>query len=155
MSYKDYRDIDLLRQLEAEMQRIADETLRGFFNDVPAPNKFWQPRVDVHETPDALIVKVEVSGVKSDRLSVVLSSDDRVLTVSGERYEEDAERDERVRCYQLEINFGPFERQIMLPADARIERDKIVATCREGFLVVTLPKRTDQSVENRTIPITG
>ena len=154
MSYKDYQDSDVLRQMELEMQRIADETLRGFFADVPAHHKFWQPRVDVHETAASIMVKVEVSGVKPDRLAVVLSSDDRVLTVSGERYEEDTERVDRIRCFQLEINFGPFERQIMLPPDVRVDREAITATCRDGFLVVTLPKRQGAPSETRSIPIT-
>jgi len=153
MSYKDYRDLDLLRQMENEMQRIADEALRGFFTDVPAPNKFWQPRVDVHETPESLIVKVEIAGVKADQLNVSLSSDDRLLTVSGERSEEGFERKDRIRCYQLEIYFGPFERQIVLPGSVRIHRDGITATYKEGFLVVTLPKRPDQAPETRKISI--
>src|SRR5205085_2407059 len=128
--YRNYRDLDMLRQMEMEMSRIADETLRGFFTDLPAHNKFWQPRVDVHETPEEIVVKAEISGVKPDRLSVVLSSDDRVLTISGERFEEDSERVGRIRCYQLEITFGQFERQIMLPADVRVDRDAIKANCR-------------------------
>lgn len=154
MSYKDYRDLDLLRQMESEMQRIADEALRGFFTDVPAPNKFWQPRVDVHETPDSIVVKMEVSGVKPDQLNVSLSSDDRLLTVSGERMEEGAERKKRIRCYQLEIYFGAFERQIVLPGSVRIDRDRITASYREGFLIVTLPKRSEQSPETRKIAVT-
>lgn len=153
MSYRDYREIDLLRQLESEMQRIADEALRGFFSDVPLPNKYWQPRVDVHETATSIVVKVEIAGVKADQLSVSLSNDDRMLTISGARLEEDAERINRIRCYQLEIYFGSFERQIILPGEARIDRDGITATYKDGILVVTLPKRTNHSAESRAIPI--
>jgi HSP20 family protein len=146
-------DTDILRQMENEMQRIADEALRGFFRDVSAPSRFWQPRADVHETSQGLVVKVEVAGVRADRLSVSLSSDDRALTVSGERYEDDEERVDRIRCYQLEVSFGPFERQITLPAGARIDRDAITATYRDGILVVTLPKRDEQARESRSIPV--
>jgi len=141
--------------MENEMQRIADETLRGFLTDVPTPNRFWQPRVDVHESPTSIIVKVEVAGVNPDDLSVSLSADDRVLSISGERVEDDTERVDRIRCYQLEIYFGQFDRHIVLPGDARIDRDKITANYKEGFLVVTLPKREDQSTGTRTIPING
>ncbi len=155
MSYRDFRDIDLLRQMENEMQRLADETLRGFLSDVPAPNRFWQPRVDMHETPSSVIVKVEVAGVNPDQLNLSLSADDRVLTISGDRSEADRERVDRIRCYQLEIYFGPFEREIVLPGDARIERDAITATYKDGFLLVTLPKRAEQGTGGRTIPITG
>ena len=154
MSHRDFRDIDLLRQMETEMQRLADETLRGFLSDVPAPNRFWQPRVDMHETPDSVIVKVEIAGVDPGDLNLSLSSDDRVLTISGERNEADRERVDRIRCYQLEIYFGPFEREIVLPGDARIDREKIAATYKDGFLLVTLPKRAENN-GSRAIPITG
>jgi HSP20 family protein len=154
MSYRNFRDLDLLRQMEMEMSRIADDTLRGFYADVSTHSRFWQPRVDVHETPEEIVVKAEISGVKPERLSVVLSSDDRVLTISGERSEEDGERAGRIRCYQLEITFGQFERQIALPASVRVDRNQIAATCRDGFLVVHLPKRTGEPAENRTIEIT-
>src|SRR5436190_3396 len=81
MSYKDFRDLDLLRQMENEMQRIADETLRGFFSDVPTPNRFWQPRVDMHETSDSILVKVEVEDISSVSLNVALTSDGGILTI--------------------------------------------------------------------------
>ncbi len=155
MTFKDYRDLDLVRQMENEMQRIADETLRGFLTDVPVPNRFWQPRVDMHETPEAVLVKVEISGVDPDRLNVSLSSDDRVLSISGERAEEDKERVDRIRCYQLEIYFGLFERDVILPGDVRIDREKIAASYKEGFLIITLPKREDRSAGVRSIPVTG
>ncbi len=154
MSHMNYRDQDILRQMDAEMQRIAEETLRGFLREVPNPNKFWQPRVDLHETVSSIVIKVEVSGVKTDKLSVSISNDDRFLTISGERYEEDEERESRIRCYQLEIYFGPFERQIYLPNNVRINRDGIVANYRDGFLIITLPKREGVTSELRTIPVT-
>lgn len=153
MGSRNYREIDLLRQMEAEMARIADETLRGFLSDAPPPNRYWQPRVDVYETPESVIVKAEISGVRSEHLSVELGADDRVLTISGERYEEDGDHADRIRCYQLEITFGPFERQILLPTDTRIDREGIQANCRDGFLVVTLPKRNKPAGEARTIQI--
>jgi|YelNatPaOPRAMG01_1025707.scaffolds.fasta_scaffold06718_5 HSP20 family protein len=148
-----YSDQDILRQMDAEMQRIAEETLRGFLREVPNPNKFWQPRVDLHETVNSIVVKVEVSGVKTEKLSVSISNDDRFLTISGERYEEDEERESRIRCYQLEIYFGPFERKIYLPNNVRINRDGIVANYRDGFLIITLPKREGVKSELRTIPV--
>jgi HSP20 family molecular chaperone IbpA len=107
----------------------------------------------MHETPDEVVIKAEISGVKAERMSVVLSSDDRIVTISGDRTEEDAEREGRIRCFQLEITFGKFERQIMLPNDVRVDRDAISASCRDGFLVVRLPKRAARLPENRTVPI--
>ncbi|NLI00224.1 MAG: Hsp20/alpha crystallin family protein, partial [Chthonomonadales bacterium] len=123
------------------MQRLADEAMRAFLTGVPPPERFWQPRVDLHETTESIVVKVELAGVDGASLRVHLSADDRYLTVSGHRHETDDEREGRVRCYQLEIYFGPFERQITLPTDVRIHRDGITARYTNGILVVTLPKR--------------
>ncbi len=146
-------DTDLVRRMESEMQRLADEAMRAFLTGVPPPERFWQPRVDLHETTDAIVVKVELAGVDGTSLRVHLSSDDRYLTVSGNRHEAEDERSGRIRCYQLEIYFGPFERQIPLPTDIRINRDGITARYTNGVLVVTLPKRSLRSQQVRTVVV--
>jgi HSP20 family protein len=146
--------MDLWRQMESEMQRIAEEAMRGFFGDPIAQNRFWHPRADVHETADSVLVKMEIVGVRPDQLNVELSSDNRVLKVSGVRSEDDEERAQRIRCYQLEIYFGPFEREILLPHHVRIDRDAIVASYRDGFLLVTLPKSQQEEPPERAIVVT-
>ncbi len=140
MAFNDYRDI--IRQMEREMQQVSDEMFRGFFA-IPAggAGRFWQPPIDIHETEDAVLVKVELAGVKADDLQVSLSPDDRLLHVSGSRSESAKDRDGRTRCHQMEIYFGPFERAVALPGGIRLDRDAIKATYKEGFLLVTLPKK--------------
>ena len=140
MAFNDYRD--LIRQMEREMQQFSDEAFRGFFS---LPNsgsgRFWQPPVDIHETEAAVVVKVELAGVKAADLQVSLTPDDRILHISGTRAESHGDRDGRVRCHQLEIYFGPFERAVALPTGIRLDRDAIKATYRDGFLSVRLPKK--------------
>jgi len=153
MAFKDYRD--LIRQMEREMQQLSDEAFRGFFAiPVGGAGRFWQPAVDVHETQHDVVVKLELAGGKADDLQVALSSDDRVLTVSGSRSEVHTDREGRVRCHQLEIYFGPFERSVPLPA-VPVERDSIRAAYKDGFLVVTLPKKkvVREKPKTRMIPI--
>ncbi len=146
-------ETDLARRMESEMQRLADEAMRAFLTGVPPPERFWQPRVDLHETTDSIVVKVELAGVDGASLRVHLSSDDRYLTVSGNRHESEEERAGRIRCYQLEIYFGPFERQIALPGDVRLNRDAITARYTNGVLVVCLPKRSTGSQTARTVVV--
>ncbi|BDI29666.1 heat-shock protein Hsp20 [Capsulimonas corticalis] len=156
MAFKDYRDI--IRQMEREMQQLSDEAFRGFFA-VPmgGAGRFWQPPVDIHETEEALLVKMELAGARADDLQVALSSDDRVLTISGARGETHLDREGRVRCHQLEIYFGPFERAIALPTSIPIERDNLKATYRDGFLIITLPKKPTpkEKPQTRVIPISN
>lgn len=154
MAFKDYRDI--IRQMEREMQQLSDEAFRGFF-DVPVggAGRFWQPAVDIHETDGHLLVKMELAGARSEDLQVSLSPDDRVLTISGTRTEGRADREGRVRCHQLEIYFGPFERSVGLPG-VPLNRDEITASYRDGFLTVMLPKRQlPPRPQKRMIPITN
>ncbi|NUQ70764.1 MAG: Hsp20/alpha crystallin family protein [Chthonomonadales bacterium] len=135
------RDLMMARRLEHEMQRMADDALRAFLMGDPPPDRFWQPHVDVYETDDAVLVKMELAGVDSSKLRVNLASDGRSLAVSGERTEEEPERTARTRCHRLEIYFGPFECRIALPSGARYLRDAISARYVNGILAIHLPKR--------------
>ena len=140
MAFNDYRD--LIRQMEREMQQLSDEAFRGFFAlPTGGAGRFWQPPIDIHETEATVIVKVELAGVKADDLHVSLTPDDRILNISGTRGESHGDREGRVRCHQLEVYFGPFERAVGLPSGIRLDRDAIKATYRDGFLSVTLPKK--------------
>lgn len=151
--FRNYRDI--LKQMEMEMQRLSDEALLSVFGPMGAAERFWQPPVDVCETEDALVVKTELAGVQPDRVNVSLSADDRVLVISGIRSEEEEERRVRVRCYQLEIYFGPFERHVVLPPDVPIDREQVSAIYRNGMLIVHIPKRVQPEIlATRRIPIT-
>lgn len=144
MAKRDYTQFDLFRQMEREMQRFTDEALRTVL---------FHPRADVHETGQALIVKVELAGIKPDRLDVTLSADDHMLTIAGTRAESQEECRERIKCYQLEIYYGAFERTVELPPDVSFDRDAISATYRDGFLVITLPKNGFSEPQKRTIPV--
>src|SRR5512146_1246033 len=101
MSFKRYEDI--IRQMEKEMERLT-EGWRGFFDPLPVPGRFWQPRTDVYETEESLVVKVEAAGLKVDPdtgkladVHVDLSRDGRVLTIRGQRAEDCDECVGRVR----------------------------------------------------------
>jgi HSP20 family protein len=154
MAYKDYRDI--FRQMEREMQQLSDEVFRGFFDMPGSAGRFWSPAIDIYESESDLLVKIELPGVRPHELSVSVSADDRALTIGGIRREPEEERRGRLRCHQLEIYFGPFERTIALPTNVRIDREDIKAVYREGFLLVTLPKiAMERTPTKRTIPITN
>ncbi|HZT42983.1 MAG TPA: Hsp20/alpha crystallin family protein [Chthonomonadaceae bacterium] len=144
MASRDFNPLDIFLQLENDMRRSVEEVMRA---------TRFQPSVDLFETTSALVVKMEVAGVRPEKLQIVLSADDRLLTVSGERAEPWDEQRDRIRCYQLEIYFGPFERQIVLPAGLRFDRDQIAANYRDGFLVISLPKRPDTPRSVRVIEV--
>ena len=152
MTFKDYRDI--IRQMERDMQQLTDEAFRGFFDLPVAGGRFWTPPIDIHETTENVVVKVEIAGVRAEDLHVSLAPDDKILTIGGMRKEQNEERCGRVRCHQLEIYFGPFERSVILPQGIPIDRERLTAGYRVGFLTVTLPKLCESTLlSTHAIPI--
>ncbi|HZO88232.1 MAG TPA: Hsp20/alpha crystallin family protein [Chthonomonadaceae bacterium] len=146
MAKRDFSHFELFRQLEQEIQRFTEDALRA---------ALFHPPVDMYETAGALVVKIELAGVQPEKINVILSADNRTLTISGERAEAQDERRERVRCYQLEIYFGPFERHISLPGEFYFDRDRITANYRDGFLVISLPKQEKTTPEIRSIQVSS
>ena len=96
----------------------------------------WQPAADVFETAEEIIVRFEVAGVRGEDLRVNVEGS--VLRLRGVRR---APRSDAVqRLQQMEISFGPFEREI--PIEAHFDPDSVRARLEDGFLKVRIPKRS-------------
>jgi len=148
--FKDYED--LIRQMEIEMQRCSAEAMRRLLELPSNSHEFWLPKTDVYETQNELVIRAEIAGVAQESLNVSLSGDQRTLSIRGARTEKHIDDRKKIRYYQLEVYFGSFERDIPLPHDVSIDADRISATYREGFLVVTIPKVGKVEIR-RSVPI--
>jgi HSP20 family protein len=109
----------------------------------------FRPRVDVYycdtDTPKA-VVKADLAGLSADDLSIEIRG--RILVISGER----KARDAAGRVYQqIEIESGPFEREIQLGAE--VVADEARATYEDGILRVEVPLAAPR--EGRQVPIRG
>lgn len=95
----------------------------------------WRPPADIHETPTAILVKMELAGVREDDLDVTLYED--ALVVSGRR-DDDMDHSGEICYHEAQIRYGPFRAEVLLPGP--IARDGVEAQLEYGFLRVTLPK---------------
>lgn len=145
---------DLIRQMEQEFER-SDEVLRRVLHAFTSPERFWEPRADVYETREAVKVKVELAGVRPDSIQVELSADARSLSIRGVREDERTEAVDRILFHQMEIYLGPFERLLPLPPGAEVDREQVAANYRDGFLMITLPKKTRPATQMTQIQISG
>jgi HSP20 family protein len=100
----------------------------------------WQPDVDVFETEDEVIVRVELAGVHSRDLRVGIDGSE--LCVSGQRAAGEASGVRRL--HQMEIASGPFERRLSIPVG--FDRERVTAHLADGILTIQLPKRGRRSV---------
>ena len=97
----------------------------------------WTPACDIFETDKAIVLKVELPGIKKEE--VFVSVENNLLTIHGERkFQEETKRE---NYYRIERNFGEFFRSFTLPN--YIEPAKILAEFKEGLLVLNLPKREE------------
>ena len=97
----------------------------------------WTPACDIFETDKAIVLKVELPGIKKEE--VFVSVENNLLTVHGERkFQEETKRE---NYYRVERNYGEFFRSFTLPN--YIEPAKIFAEFKEGLLVLNLPKREE------------
>ena len=117
--------------------------LYGEFSDRVRGDR-WQPDADVFETDSEVVVRVEIAGVANADLTV--SVDGQTLRISGVR--KAPEPADARRLHQMEIASGPFERRIPIPIP--FDRGGVSAHLADGFLTVSLPKRSPQRVEVAT-----
>jgi len=90
--------------------------------------------VDVYQTPEMIIVKAMIAGVRPEDLDVSITRDQ--ITVRGKREEERVanEGDYLVR----ELYWGSFARTVSLPEE--IDVDEAEAIEKHGLLILKLPR---------------
>jgi HSP20 family protein len=121
------------------IEKILHESMAAAARSVVASESTWSPNTDVYENPEALIVTLEIAGVAADELDVTLK--DRLLIVRG--FRKDPCRKKPCRYRQMEIDYGFFERCIVVPC--AVDGSRARAQCHNGFLHIELPK-TDEPV---------
>ncbi|HZB27461.1 MAG TPA: Hsp20/alpha crystallin family protein [Gemmatimonadales bacterium] len=91
------------------------------------------PHIEVQQRGNELVVKADLPGLRAEDINVAV--DRGVLTISGERRQE--EREEREGFIRSEVSYGTFYRTIPLPDGA--DEERVAATFRNGVLEVTIP----------------
>jgi HSP20 family protein len=106
-----------------------------------------QLAIDVYQTPNDIVIKAAIAGVKPEDINISLSND--LLTIRGKRQGEKEVREEDY--FYRECYWGGFSRSIILPLE--VNTDAIDASFRNGILIITLPKiKKGKAVD---IPIKG
>ncbi|KAK1364953.1 Small heat shock protein HSP [Heracleum sosnowskyi] len=107
-------------------------------------------RIDWKETPEAHVFKADMPGLKKEEVKVEVE-EGRVLQISGERSEEQEEKNDRY--HRVERSSGKFLRRFRLPENAKMEEVK--ACMENGVLTVTVPKVEEKKPQVKAIDISG
>jgi HSP20 family protein len=135
MSVFHWNSLQDLFAIQEKMNRLFEETIhRTEFPDDGLEAALWSPAADVYETPEEIILQIELPGVRLD--DVRLESLDGKLRVSGHRR---AHADVEPRHFvRMERIYGSFSREFPVPPT--IDAGRIKATLRAGVLKVVATK---------------
>jgi len=101
----------------------------------------WTPAINAYLCQDQIVVCAELAGV--DKEHIELNAEPRRLVIRGTRElpEPTGEEGCAQQLLAMEIDYGPFEREITFPVD--VEIDKAHAEQRNGLLWISLPVRKE------------
>ena len=140
-----FRDIEALQD---RINRIFNDSFgRSRDPDDEVSLYDWRPSVDIYETSDGIVLKVELPGVNKDDVSVEVK--DNVLTLRGERLLDPEIKDEHY--YRKERSFGKFNRSFSLQEP--IKPDLIKAGFKDGVLTVKVPRSEEEKPKQITVSV--
>ena len=133
----------MMRRFTKDMERLFEDFqgfgFPNFFRTdvLRFPTEFknvaWIPQIEVLQNNGQFMVRADLPGLTKDDVKIEVT--DNVMTISGERKEENEEK--REGFYRSERRYGSFYRQILLPEGANT--DNAVATFSNGVLEITMP----------------
>ncbi len=136
------------RSMREQMNRLLNEAFeRGVGEEGAWAGGTWTPPVEIYDTGDALMVRLELPGVAKEDVQVELH--EQTLTVRGERKPAPQVKEEQY--YRQERVYGPFQRAFMLPT--QVDTGKVQAIYRDGLLELRLPKH--EAAKPKQITIAG
>jgi HSP20 family protein len=104
------------------------------------------PSIDIHETPDGLILEADLPGVAQDGVTIQL--EDNVLNLTA-KVQPTAPGESRL--IHEEFRQGDFQRSFILSDE--VDRERISAELKNGVLRLTLPKA--ERAKTRRIEVTS
>ncbi len=101
------------------------------------PPQTWCPALNAYLCSGRIVICVDLAGV--ERESLHLEVEPRRLRLSGQRKapEPTGSEDKALQILALEIDYGPFKREVELPAE--VDPKGVTAQQRNGLLWVELP----------------
>jgi HSP20 family protein len=121
-------------KVEEGDHEIEETSDAGQTNWTEEEEREGQLTVDVFQTPDHIVIKTMVAGVRPDDLDVSITRD--MVTIRGKREEEKNINDDDY--FFRELYWGSFSRSVMLPQE--VEVDSAEASERNGLLTIKLSK---------------
>ncbi|NOX59080.1 MAG: Hsp20/alpha crystallin family protein [Planctomycetes bacterium] len=128
---------ELVKSMEAVMGGMSSPS---FFNS--SGKDSWDPRVNVYELADRIVICVELAGIQPGELDVQVH--EGILHIRGHRGKPTIpDASGNIGVHLMEIDSGKFHRKIPVPGDINFDQSK--ANYKTGFVWISLPRRSEQA----------
>ncbi|HEY0368570.1 MAG TPA: Hsp20/alpha crystallin family protein [Chthoniobacterales bacterium] len=97
----------------------------------------WQPPINAFRCEMGVRICVDLAGV--EKSSIDLTVEPRRVVMRGSRNPPEPTTERALQTLALEIDYGPFEREVHLPVEVDVEQAH--AEQENGLLWITLPER--------------
>ena len=142
MALTRYQPLGLLGQFQNDINQLlernyADEqpSYPGDSDNSRVVTSRWSPAVDIQEKQDRFVISADLPGIAAEAIDITM--DDGVLTIKGERIEDNEENEEGY--HRIERVRGSFYRRFSLPDTA--DASRIEAKGKNGVLEIVIPKQ--------------
>ena len=123
-----------LRWLHGALHDVTYELARSQFQ---FGHHTWEPAINAYRCAKCVRICVDLAGVERSQIDLIVEPQ-RVLIRGARELPEPTHAEGRaVRLLAMEIDYGPFEREVALPAE--VEVDQACAEQRNGLLWISLP----------------
>jgi HSP20 family protein len=130
---------DKFTPIGEQMGRWMDKVLGASFRHF-GPYDAWRPAINLCEFADHYCLVAELAGMQAGEID--LRIENGTLFITGQRpmpSNPDDKSKGEVRLHLMEIDQGPFLREVKLPDD--VDAEAIEATYRSGYLWVRIPRK--------------
>lgn len=114
----------------------------------PGTGASWTPNTDVYCVEGALVIKVELAGMRKEDLELTVES--QRLRISGVR-RDSCRSGQQCLFVVMEINYGSFETVIEVPPGYDLTAAR--AAYQNGFLRVDVPEATGRASRPYVVPV--
>ncbi len=103
----------------------------------------WEPRTNIIEAGDVVIIEVELPGVNKEDVSMILDNDN-ILVMRGIKRQPRLNESERVTYHLFEREFGSFYKRIII--DFPLDPSRIKSVMENGVLIVKIPRKKAERI---------
>jgi len=131
--------------METRMRRLMENMFGPWSGPSTSAAATFHPAADIYETPQALIIRMELAGLTKADIALTLHRQE--LVVNGRRRFPPTEPVQRF--HRLEIEYGSFERRFHFPR--AVDEARTEAEYTNGILIIRVPWRQASPPQQITI----